>query len=155
MAERERDTLSVLVLNGPNLGRLELRPSAVYGEKSWTEIAAEVSWEAKRLGVTVSFAQADGEGELIGILQKERSGQDGAVINPGGLSHTSVALRDAIEAFSKPVIEVHLSNVGAREPFRHPAITGGAASGVISGLGALGYRLALVALVDMLGRARP
>ncbi len=154
MAQASSATRRILVLNGPNLGQLEFRPADVYGTQSWTEIAAQISEQAQRLQLTVSFAQADGEGELIGILQRARASQDAVVINPGGLSHTSVALRDAIEAFSKPVIEVHLSNVGAREPFRHPAITGGAASGVISGFGAFGYRLALVAVAELLAAQR-
>jgi len=154
MAQTSSATRRILVLNGPNLGQLEFRPADVYGTQSWTEIAAQISEQAQRLQLTVSFAQADGEGELIGILQRARTSQDAVVINPGGLSHTSVALRDAIEAFSKPVIEVHLSNVGAREPFRHPAITAGAASGVISGFGAFGYRLALVAVAELLAAQR-
>lgn len=141
--------LRVLVVNGPNLSQLETRPAQVYGNESWSEIASRLEADAKALGAELTHHQSDAEADLIRILQHGRDRFDALIINPGGLSHTSVALRDAIEAFAKPAIEVHLSNVGAREPFRHPAITGSAARGVISGLGGMGYQLALLALTRL------
>ncbi len=143
--------LQVLVLNGPNLGQLERRPADIYGQESWSEILERLQAEARALGARLTVHQSDSEAELIRLLHEGEGRFDALIINPGGLSHTSVALRDAIEIFARPTIEVHLSNVGAREPFRHPAITGSAAQGVISGLGGQGYRLALLALTRLVG----
>ncbi len=140
----------VLLLNGPNLGTLGTRETEIYGTATLAEIEAIVRERAAGLGVELRSEQSNHEGALVDLLEAERSGADGCIINPGGLSHTSVALADAIRAFGKPVIEVHLSNIHAREPYRRVSLSAEAATGVIAGLGASGYLLALDGLVKML-----
>lgn len=134
----------IYVLNGPNLNLLGLREPEVYGADTLDDIASRLEDRAKVLGLAIDMRQSNHEGHLIDWLHEARSRQAKAVIlNPGGLSHTSVALHDAIRAVALPVIEVHLSNPAAREPFRHVALAGAAARGTIAGFGALGYELAL------------
>lgn len=134
----------IFVLNGPNLNLLGLREPEIYGADTLDDIATRLEDKAKALDLTIDMRQSNHEGHLIDWLHEARSKQAKAVIlNPGGLSHTSVALHDAILAIELPVIEVHLSNPAAREPFRHVALTGAAARGTIAGFGALGYELAL------------
>jgi len=134
----------IYVLNGPNLNLLGLREPEIYGADTLDDIAARLEDKAKALGLAIDIRQSSHEGHLIDWLHEARSRQAKAVIlNPGGFSHTSVALHDAVRAADVPVIEVHLSNPAAREPFRHVALTGAAARGTIAGFGALGYELAL------------
>ena len=134
----------IYVLNGPNLNLLGLREPEIYGPDTLDDIASRLEDKAKALGVAIDVRQSNHEGHLIDWLHEARSRKAKAVIlNPGGLSHTSVALHDAIRAVDLPVIEVHLSNPAAREPWRHVALTGAAAKGTIAGFGALGYELAL------------
>lgn len=134
----------IYVLNGPNLNLLGLREPEIYGHDTLDDIAGRLEDKAKGLGVAVDIRQSNHEGHLIDWLHEAQSRKAKAVIlNPGGLSHTSVALHDAIRAVDLPVIEVHLSNPAAREPWRHIALTGAAAKGTIAGFGALGYELAL------------
>lgn len=138
-----------LILNGPNLNLLGLREKEIYGERSYEALTREIEREADALGVGVSFLQSNHEGMLIdAIAQAWRDGMDGIVFNPGGYTHTSVALRDAIAAVPIPTIEVHLSNIQAREEFRHHSLTAAACRGQITGLGFQGYCLALRALVQ-------
>ena len=138
-----------LILNGPNLNLLGLREKEIYGERSYEALTREIEREADALGVGVSFLQSNHEGVLIdAIAQAWRDGMDGIVFNPGGYTHTSVALRDAIAAVPIPTIEVHLSNIQAREEFRHHSLTAAACRGQITGLGFQGYCLALRALVQ-------
>ena len=134
----------IYVLNGPNLNLLGLREPEIYGAETLDDIAARLEDKAKTLGLAIDMRQSNHEGHLIDWLHEARSRQAKAVIlNPGGFSHTSVALHDAVRAADLPVIEVHLSNPAAREPFRHVALTGAAARGTIAGFGPLGYELAL------------
>ena len=141
---------SVLVLHGPNLNLLGTREPDIYGRTTLSDIDADLQKRARELGVAVDCFQSNHEGALIDRIQAAR-GQAGAIIiNPGGYTHTSVALRDALAAVGLPVIEVHLSNVAAREEFRHRSLVAPIAVGSIVGLGAIGYRLALEAASSIL-----
>ena len=140
----------ILVLNGPNLGTLGSREPKLYGTATLSDIESQVRERAAALGVILRLAQSNHEGELIDILEAERTRADGCIINPGGLSHTSIALADALRAFQRPIVEVHITNVFAREPERRVLLTAAACAGVISGLGVRGYILALDAIIGML-----
>lgn len=141
----------VLVLNGPNLNMLGIREPATYGSQTLQDIETLCATEGKRLGLAVECRQSNREGELVEFIQSAHGSKDAIVINPAGYSHTSVAIRDALSAVALPVVEVHLSNIHAREEFRHFSYVSGVATGVICGLGAAGYRLALEALAERLG----
>ena len=134
----------VLVLNGPNLNLLGKREPTIYGGKSLAEIEVDCLNAGSRLGLAVDFRQSNHEGILVDWIQEAPAG--GVVLNPGAYGHTSIALHDAIRAAGVPVIEVHLSNIFAREAFRHQSTISPVAVGVICGLGPLGYLLALEAL---------
>jgi len=141
--------MRVLVVHGPNLNLLGEREPAVYGSTRLDEIDAAINAEAKRLGITVRCVQFNGEGAIIDALHAARTECDGVVINPGAYSHYSYAIRDAIAAIGIPAIEVHLTNVAAREAFRRASVTAAVCRGVVSGLGPAGYLLALRALAEM------
>ena len=145
------DPLQILVVHGPNLNLLGAREPEIYGSASLDEINGDLSALAKDCGVQVEFFQSNHEGAIIDRIQEASSFADGILINPGGLTHSSVSLRDALVAAGVPVVEVHLSNIFAREEFRHHSFVSDVAVGVISGFGRSGYRLALKALVDHLG----
>lgn len=144
----------VLVLNGPNLDQLGRREPAIYGTLTLADLEAGLAREAAPLGVTLRCVQSNHEGALIDAIHAARDDCFGIIINPAGYGHTSVALRDALSCSPLPAVEVHLSNIYQREPFRHHTYTAAAAIGVISGLGADGYALALRALVAYDGRAK-
>jgi 3-dehydroquinate dehydratase II len=132
------------VIHGPNLDRLGRREPAVYGHQTLADVNAACKEAAGALGFAAECRQSAHEGDLIAWLHEAAdAGAAGVAINPGGYTHTSVALRDAIASIDVPVVEVHLSNVHAREAFRHVSLTGGACVGTIAGLGVEGYRAAL------------
>ncbi|HET9847774.1 MAG TPA: type II 3-dehydroquinate dehydratase [Candidatus Dormibacteraeota bacterium] len=133
----------MLVLNGPNLGTLGRREPEVYGTQTLADLEAMLSTRAGELGVELHCLQSNHEGQLIDAIEKEGAGSDAIIINPGALSHHSLALADALRGSGKPVIEVHISNVFAREPQRHHMVTAAAAKAVISGMGFEGYLSAL------------
>lgn len=137
---------NILILNGPNLNLLGTREPEVYGTQTLADIEALCAKHASALSIKTEFRQSNSESELIGWVQAARGKFDGVIINPAGLSHTSVALLDALKVLSCPIVEVHLSNIFQREEFRHHSYVSKAAKGVISGLGAEGYLLALTAL---------
>ncbi len=134
---------TVLVLNGPNLGRLGQREPHVYGSTTHDDLVAMIEAEAAELGLAVVVRQSDSEAQLIGWVHAAADAGDPVILNAGGLTHTSIALRDACTELRAPLIEVHISNVHAREDFRHHSYLSGVATGVIVGLGVQGYLLAL------------
>jgi 3-dehydroquinate dehydratase-2 len=139
-------TMNILVLHGPNLNLLGTREPEVYGHTTLDDVNQRLQDYAQGHDLTLRILQSNHEGELIDALHDARGWADGVIINPGGYTHTSVALRDAVSAVEIPTIEVHLSNVHAREPFRHTSMIAPVCRGQISGLGWIGYRLALEAL---------
>ncbi|WP_027794815.1 type II 3-dehydroquinate dehydratase [Paraburkholderia acidipaludis] len=141
---------SVLVLNGPNLNLLGTREPAVYGYETLDDVAGRCREAAARLGLALDFRQSNAEHQLIDWLHEARTQVDGIVINPAALTHTSVALADALSAIAKPVIEVHISNVHKREAFRHHSFVSPIASGIIVGCGTQGYVLALERMAVLL-----
>jgi 3-dehydroquinate dehydratase II len=134
----------IFVLNGPNLNLLGMREPEIYGSDTLDDIAGALEDRARELGVSVDVRQSNHEGHLIDWLHEaQASGAKAVILNPGGFSHTSVALHDAVKAITTPVIEVHLSNPQAREPFRRRSYVAAPARGTIAGFGPLGYQLAL------------
>jgi 3-dehydroquinate dehydratase-2 len=142
----------VLLLNGPNLNMLGTRQPEIYGAATLAEIEARCAERAAELGLSLEARQSNHEGELVGWVQQARKDFAAIIINPAALTHTSVALLDALQAFEGLVIEVHLSNIHKRESFRHHSYVSLAATGVIAGLGPQGYDLALQAVAAKLAK---
>lgn len=141
--------MKVLVLNGPNLGRLDLRDSSIYGDMNFEGLSEFVVSEGKKLGLECDVRQSDSEVEIINWLHEAAEKNIPVVINPAAFTHYSYAIRDAAEMVKAPLIEVHLSNSLAREEFRHTSVISGVANGTIGGFGPDSYRLALIALTNI------
>ncbi|MCF8470995.1 MAG: type II 3-dehydroquinate dehydratase [Parvibaculum sp.] len=141
-------TKPVFVLNGPNLNLLGQREPEIYGSTTLADIERQVRAKAKVLGLTVECRQSNHEGELVDWIQEARDGAAGLILNAGAYSHTSIAIHDALAMLDMPVIEVHISNVHKRESFRHHSTLSSVATGVICGLGTIGYELALEAVAS-------
>ncbi|MDH3202182.1 MAG: type II 3-dehydroquinate dehydratase [Myxococcales bacterium] len=146
-------TKRVLVLNGPNLNLLGTREPDVYGSTTLQDVEQALEALAKQLGASVDCRQSNQEGQLIDWLHDARDSFDGVLMNPGGLTHTSVSLRDGIAACGLPTVEVHISNTAAREPFRHESLTAAVCIGSVIGFGKNSYALGLRALIDYLNPA--
>jgi 3-dehydroquinate dehydratase-2 len=140
----------VLVLNGPNLNLLGTREPEIYGRTTLAELDALCVVEGERLGLEVTCRQSNHEGELVEAVHAARGTADGLLVNAGAYSHTSIALHDALRAFQGPIVEVHLSNVHRREPFRHHSFVAAAATAIVCGFGPEGYRLGLAGLARLL-----
>lgn len=142
----------ILVIHGPNLQLLGTRQPKVYGTTTLPEINRRLTAEARRLKVALDILQSNHEGAIVEAIGRARGRYAGLLINPAAYTHTSVAIRDAIEAAALPTVEVHLSNIYAREAFRHASLIAPVAAGQVSGFGVESYRLGLQALVHRLGR---
>jgi len=141
----------ILIVNGPNLNLIGVREPGIYGSQTLADLERSVADESRRLGLACEFFQSNHEGALIDRIHQARTdGTAAIIINPGGLTHTSFALRDALAAVALPVVEVHLSNLYRREPFRHQSLTAAVAVGTISGFGIQGYVLAIQAAAALL-----
>lgn len=140
---------NILVINGPNINLLGIREKNVYGAKDYADLCAFILQQAEEIGVNVKICQSNYEGELVGFIQDAYGKYDGIVINPAAYTHYSVAILDALKGVALPAIEVHLSNVHAREEFRHKSVTAPACLGQICGLGFMGYALAMRALAAL------
>lgn len=143
----------IFVLNGPNLNLLGLRQPEIYGNQTLEDVAAMMTALAADLGVSLQLMQSNHEGQLVDWIQSARGAAAGIIINPGAYSHTSVAILDALNAYDGPVLEVHVSNIHKREPFRHHSHVSTRADGVIAGFGVEGYGLALRRMSSLLAKA--
>ena len=136
----------IIIINGPNLNLLGEREQSQYGSTSLDQLKENCLKKGQEIGLEVNFAQSNIEGELVNIIQDARKKYNGMIINAAGFTHTSVAIRDALDLFKKPIIELHLSNIYKREEFRHKSLISGVVTGGIFGLGAEGYILAIISL---------
>ena len=145
---------SVYFLNGPNANLYGLADKDIYGSDTFDALRARCAAEAERLSIALAFRQSNSEGQLIDWIQEAIGKADGVIINGAGLTYTSIALLDALLAFPGPVVEVHMSNIYRREPFRHHSYISKAATGIVAGLGADGYELAVAAMRRLLDRKK-
>ena len=146
--------MKVVVIQGPNLNMLGVREQSVYGQMKLEDIHAQMKAFAQQQGLEIEFFQSNLEGEIVDRIQECLGDADGIIINPAAYTHTSVAIRDAIAAVQIPTIEVHLSNIYAREEFRHNSYIAPVCAGQISGMGPFGYHLALVGMTQILGELK-
>ena len=143
-------TNKIIIINGPNLNLLGEREQSQYGSSTFEELKAKCLKKSKEIGLEVEFTQSNLEGEIVNIVQKARKEYEGMIINAAGFTHTSVAIRDALSLFRKPIIELHISNIYKREEFRHKSLISDIATGGIFGLGTEGYILAIISIQNML-----
>ena len=136
----------IIIINGPNLNLLGEREQSQYGLMTFDQLKENCLKKAQEIGLKIDFAQSNIEGELVSIIQDARNNYDGMIINAAGFTHTSVAIRDALELFKKPTIELHISNIYKREEFRHKSLISDIVTGGIFGLGTEGYILAIISL---------
>ena len=141
---------NVIIINGPNLNLLGEREQSQYGSITYDQLQNNCLNKAKELNIDLEFSQTNIEGEIVTIIQEAKSKFDGIIINAAGFTHTSVAIRDALDVYKKPIIELHISNIYKREEFRHKSLISDIATGGIFGLGDNGYILAIIAMQNML-----
>ena len=141
---------NILIINGPNLNLLGEREQSQYGSITFNSLKNACLKKSKELGINLEFLQSNIEGEIVTIIQDARKKKDGIIINAAGFTHTSVSIRDALAIYKKPIIELHISNIYKREEFRHKSLISAVASGIICGLGANGYILAINAMQELL-----
>ena len=141
---------NIIVINGPNLNLLGKREQSQYGAITFEQLKENCQAKAKELNVTLEFYQSNIEGEIVTRIQKSKNEHDGIIINAAGFTHTSVAIRDALDIFKKPIIELHISNIYKREEFRQKSLISDIATGGIFGLGDFGYILAIISMQNML-----
>ena len=140
----------IIIINGPNLNLLGEREQSQYGSDNYEQLKENCLKKSKEIGLSCEFIQSNLEGDLVNVIQDARKNYDGMIINAAAFTHTSVAIRDALELFKKPIIEMHISNIYKREEFRHKSLISGVATGGIFGLGAEGYILAIISLQKLL-----
>jgi len=141
---------NIIIINGPNLNLLGEREQSQYGSITFDQLKENCLSKAKELNVNLDFFQSNIEGEIVTIIQETKNKSDGLIINAAGFTHTSVAIRDALNIYKKPIIELHISNIYKREKFRHKSLISDIATGGIFGLGDNGYILAIIAMQNML-----
>ena len=140
----------IIIINGPNLNLLGEREQSQYGSTTFEELKINCLKKSNEIGINLEFAQSNIEGELVSLIQHARNVYDGMIINAAGFTHTSVAIRDALDLFKKPIIELHISNIYKREEFRHKSLISDIVTGGIFGLGAEGYILAIISIQKIL-----
>ena len=140
----------IIIVNGPNLNLLGEREQSQYGSTTFKELKENCLKKSKEIGIELEFTQSNIEGELVNLIQDARKKYDGMIINAAGFTHTSVAIRDALDLFKKPIIELHISNIYKREKFRHKSLISDIATGGIFGLGTEGYILAIISIQKIL-----
>ena len=140
----------IIIINGPNLNLLGEREQSQYGSTNFRDLKENCLKKADEIGIKIEFLQSNIEGELVNIIQDSRKNYDGMIINAAGFTHTSVAIRDALDLFKKPIIELHISNIYKREEFRHKSLISDIATGGIFGLGVEGYILAIISIEKIL-----
>ena len=139
-------TNKIIIINGPNLNLLGEREQSQYGSETFEKLKEKCLKKSKEIGLEINFTQSNLEGEIVNIIQEARKKYDGMIINAAGFTHTSVAIRDALCLFKKPIIELHISNIYKREEFRHKSLISDIATGGIFGLGTEGYILAIISI---------
>ena len=143
-------TSKIIIINGPNLNLLGEREQSQYGSTTFDQLKENCLKKSEKIGIELEFVQSNIEGELVNLIQEAKKKYDGIIINAAGFTHTSVAIRDALDLFKKPIIEIHISNIYKREEFRHKSLISDIATGGIFGLGVEGYILAIISIEKIL-----